>query len=89
MYKFLTSFNILYSPSIKRLVIFNYTNDKRKENSMKYTVEEIIAALKEISLVNPYHMTMVSDGYGEFPDGYKLTEVGAERLIEELKNKLA
>lgn len=56
---------------------------------MKYTVEEFIAALKETQLVNPYHIDMVSDGYGEFPDGYKLSEAGAERLKETLTEKLS
>jgi len=56
---------------------------------MKYTVEEVMAALKEISLVNPSDITLESDGYGEFPDSYKFTESGIEDLTEEIKEKLS
>lgn len=38
--------------------------------------------LKDIILVNPLHLKMVSSGYGEFPDSYKLTEKGI-KLIKE------
>ena len=54
----------------------------------KYTLEEVINELKEIQLVNPYHMEMESNGYGEFPDSYKLTEEGAQRLKETLQVRL-
>lgn len=56
---------------------------------MKYTVEEIMAALKDIRLVDPSDITMVSDGYGEFPDSYKFTDEGIEDLTEEIKEKLS
>lgn len=55
----------------------------------KYTLEELINELKEIQLVNPYHMEMVSNGHGEFPDSYKLTEQGAQRLKETLQVRLS
>lgn len=53
-----------------------------------YTLTQFMEALKKTRLINPYHIAMVSDGRGEFPDGYELTEIGAERLTEELKNEL-
>jgi hypothetical protein len=54
----------------------------------KYTLEQFMKALSQVTLGDPYHMTMVSNGYGEFPDGYKLSEIGTERLTEELKEIL-
>jgi hypothetical protein len=54
----------------------------------KYTLEQFMKALSQVTLVDPYHMTMVSNGYGEFPDGFKLTEIGSERLTEKLKEIL-
>lgn len=55
----------------------------------KYTLEEVIDELKKINLVNPYHMEMESNGHGEFPDSYKLTEKGAQRLKETLEIRLS
>jgi len=60
-----------------------------EENTDKlYTIEEIMDALRDISLFNPYHIRMTSDGGGEFPDGYILTKEGAEELTETLKDAL-
>ena len=55
---------------------------------MRYTIEEFIEALKEINLIDPYHIEMESNGHGEFPDSYKLTEEGAQRLKETLQVRL-
>lgn len=43
-----------------------------------------MSSLEEIKLVAPVHLRMVSDGHGEFPDGYKLTPAGIEKLSNEL-----
>ena len=43
--------------------------------------------LTNLSLVNPHHLKMISDGYGEFPDGYKLTEKGIQYVMEQIKKK--
>jgi hypothetical protein len=40
--------------------------------------------LKELELVNPVHLRMVSNGHGEFPDGYKLTEQGVKYILEKI-----
>ena len=48
------------------------------------TTEEI---LKGLELVNPVHLRMVSNGHGEFPDGYKLTEQGVKYIIEQINKK--
>ena len=42
--------------------------------------------LKKLALYNPQDLKLVSDGYGEFPDGYKLTDRGIEE-IEKLVNE--
>jgi hypothetical protein len=44
-------------------------------------------ALKSLSLVNPLHLEMTSDGHGEFPNGYKLTEKGIQYIIEKLNTQ--
>jgi hypothetical protein len=43
--------------------------------------------LKDLSLVNPAHLQMTSNGHGEFPDGYKLTEKGIQYIIEQLNKE--
>lgn len=59
--------------------------------NQKFTLEEFIEALKDINLVNPYHFKLENAGHGEFPDSYRITDRGAERLKEDLilnfKNK--
>ena len=47
------------------------------------TFEEI---LSKMSLVSK-HLTMTSDGHGEFPDGFMLTEEGVKYIVKQLKNK--
>jgi hypothetical protein len=37
--------------------------------------------------VNPLHLEMTSDGHGEFPNGYKLTEKGIQYIIEKLNTQ--
>lgn len=37
---------------------------------------DLIKKLKNTELVNPYHLEMVKNGRGEFPDTYKLTDNG-------------
>ena len=41
--------------------------------------EQIIEILKEYEFINPTH---ISDGYGEFPDTYKMKESDAVKLTE-------
>ena len=60
-------------------------NDKKREQ-----VKQIIhqhKVLKGLSLVNPAHLEMTSNGHGEFPDGYKLTEKGIQYIIEQLNKE--
>jgi hypothetical protein len=72
-------------PGIKEIKIEDVFNDEKREK-----VKEVIhqhKVLKGLSLVNPAHLIMTSDGYGEFPDGYKLTEKGIQYIIEQLNKE--
>jgi hypothetical protein len=57
------------------------------QQERSYSEEEARSSLTDLSLVNPAHLTMTSDGYGEFPDSYKLTEKGINYIIEQFKKK--
>jgi hypothetical protein len=60
-------------------------NDKKREK-----VKQVIhqhKVLKDLTLVNPSHLQMTSNGHGEFPDGYKLTEKGIQYIIEQLNKE--
>jgi hypothetical protein len=50
-----------------------------------YNEDTIRQALLRLTLVNPVHLEMTSNGHGEFPDGYKLTGKGIEYIVEQLK----
>lgn len=52
-----------------------------------YSEEEFRNTLLDINLVNPSHLQMTSNGHGEFPDGYKLTQKGVDYIIEQFKKK--
>ena len=42
---------------------------------------------KETTLYNPQDLRLTSDGYGEFPDGYTLTDRGMKNLEEFIENR--
>ena len=70
---------------IKEIKLEDVFNDKKREK-----VKQVIhqhKALKDLTLINPAHLIMTSDGYGEFPDGYKLTEKGIQYIIEQLNKE--
>jgi hypothetical protein len=46
----------------------------------KYTIGELMEALQEIKIIEPYHIELTDNGHGEFPNTYKLTREGAKRL---------
>jgi hypothetical protein len=64
-----------------------YHNSKPNQQKKFYTEEEFRKALLDINLVNPSHLLMTSNGHGEFPDGYKLTQKGVDYIIEQFKRK--
>jgi hypothetical protein len=71
------------SQEIKLEDVFN--EEKREK------VKEVIhqhKVLKGLSLVNPLHLQMTSNGHGEFPDGYKLTDKGIQYIIEQLNKEI-
>ena len=58
------------------------------QQERSYSEEDLRASLADLSLVNPAHLKMTSNGHGEFPDSYKLTENGIRYIIEQFnKNK--
>ena len=66
----------------EELGLYDVFNDEKREGVKRVIQQHKI--LKSLSLVNPLHLQMTSNGYGEFPDGYKLTEKGIQYIIEEL-----
>ena len=55
----------------------------------KLSVKDFITVLKSIDLICPVHMELENDGHGEFPDSYRITPKGGEKLekrIEEVLN---
>lgn len=58
-----------------------------KNQETGYSEEDLREILAKLQLVNPSHLKMTIDGYGEFPDSYKLTEKGVDHIIEQFKNK--
>ena len=70
---------------IKEIKLEDVFNDKKREK-----VKEVIhqhKVLQGLSLVNPAHLQMTSNGHGEFPDGYKLTDKGIQYIIEQLNKE--
>jgi hypothetical protein len=63
------------------LASFGLSINEEKVINTKKPLEQI---LKELELVNPAHLRMVSNGHGEFPDGYKLTEQGVKYILEKI-----
>ena len=41
--------------------------------------------LKNLELINPSDIKLISNGHGEFPDGYKLTEKGINKILKILE----
>lgn len=49
--------------------------------------EKLRKSLSTILLISPVHLKMVSDGRGEFPDSYTLTQKGIDDLVKTIKSK--
>ena len=60
-------------------------NDEKKEKVKRVIHQHKV--LKSLSLINPLHLQMTSNGHGEFPDSYKLTEKGVQYIIEQLNKE--
>ena len=74
----------LYNES-REIKLEDVFNDEKREGVKKIIDQHKV--LKNLSLVNPVHLQMTSNGYGEFPDGYKLTEKGIQYIIEQLNRE--
>jgi len=74
----------LYDES-REIKLEDIFNDEKREK-----VKQVIhqhKVLKDLTLVNPAHLQMTSNGHGEFPDGYKLTDKGIQYIIEQLNKE--
>ena len=60
-------------------------NDEKREGVKRVIQQHKV--LKDLTLINPTHLQMTSNGHGEFPDGYKLTEKGIQYIIEQLNKE--
>jgi hypothetical protein len=69
----------------KEIKVEDIFNDKKREGVKRVIHQHKV--LKDLTLVNPAHLQMTSNGHGEFPDGYKLTEKGIQYIIEQLNKE--
>ena len=69
----------------EELGLYDIFNDEKREGVKRVIHQH--KTLKGLSLVNPLHLQMTSNGHGEFPDGYKLTEKGIQYIIEQLNKE--
>ena len=74
----------LYDES-REIKLEDIFNDEKREGAKRVIHQHKV--LKSLSLVNPAHLQMTSNGHGEFPDGYKLTEKGVQYIIEQLNKE--
>jgi len=74
----------LYDES-REIKIEDIFNDEKREKVKRVIHQHKV--LKDLSLVNPAHLEMTSNGHGEFPDSYKLTEKGIQYIIEQLNKE--
>jgi hypothetical protein len=72
-------------PVVKEIKIEDIFNDEKREKVKRVIHQHKV--LKDLSLVNPAHLQMTSNGHGEFPDGYKLTEKGIQYIINQLNKE--
>jgi hypothetical protein len=70
---------------VKEIKLGDVFNDEKREG-VKRVIHQYIV-LKELTLVSPVHLQMTSNGHGEFPDSYKLTEKGIQYIIEQLNKE--
>jgi hypothetical protein len=74
----------LYDDS-REIKVEDIFNDEKREGVKRVIHQHKV--LQGLSLVNPAHLQMTSNGHGEFPDGYKLTEKGIQYIIEQLNRE--
>lgn len=70
---------------VKEIKLEDIFNDEKREGAKRVIHQHKV--LKSLSLVNPAHLEMTSNGHGEFPDGYKLTEKGIQYIIKQLNKE--
>jgi hypothetical protein len=58
---------------------------QQEQDKNKYSEEEVEEKLLDVVLVNPLHITILRNGYGEFPDTYELTQEGVNHIVKQFK----
>jgi hypothetical protein len=79
--------NLVKTDNDKLLFQVGILRGMLKQIECMYSEETVKKCLSNLLLTNPLHLKMVSDGNGEFPDGYKLNEEGINYIVEQLKIK--
>jgi hypothetical protein len=74
----------LYDES-REIKVEDIFNDEKREKVKRVILQHKV--LQGLTLINPAHLEMTSNGHGEFPDGYKLTEKGIQYIIEQLNKE--
>ena len=74
----------LYDES-REIKVEDIFNDEKREKVKRIILQHKV--LTGLILLNPIHLGMTSNGHGEFPDGYKLTEKGIQYIIEQLNKE--
>ena len=72
-------------PVVKEIKIEDVFNDEKREKVKRVILQHKV--LQGLTLINPAHLEMTSNGHGEFPDGYKLTEKGIQYIINQLNKE--
>ena len=70
---------------VKEIKLEDIFNDEKREGAKRVIHQHKV--LKGLYLINPAHLEMTSNGYGEFPDGYKLTDKGIQYIIKQLNKE--
>jgi hypothetical protein len=70
---------------VKEIKLEDIFNDEKREGAKRVIHQHKV--LKGLYLINPAHLEMTSDGHGEFPDGYKLTDKGIQYIIKQLNKE--
>ena len=75
-------FNFIEGANYREIMV----NALKVKLERSYSEEEVYKLL-DIVLINPSHITMLKNGYGQFPDTYEITEKGVDYIIEQFKKK--
>jgi hypothetical protein len=64
----------------------NFRKFLTEEENTELILDKFLEFLEKTSIINPVHIELTKSGYGEFPDTYKFTKSGLEKLKKDFKN---